>query len=357
MSNVSKFWSPLVAQLQPYEPGEQPKVEGLIKLNTNENPYPPSPGVAASIDRAQIDRLRLYPDPGNGALKQALASHFGIPERQVFMGNGSDEVLGFAFQAFFMQPQPLLFPDITYGFYSVYCKLFGIDYRQVPLREDFSLDLAGFHQPNGGIIFPNPNAPTGMALPLAEIEALAQANTESVILVDEAYVDFGAESALPLIQRYPNVLVVQTLSKSRSLAGARLGFALGDEALIEALERVKDSFNPYSIDRLAELAATAAVQDVAYFEACRDRIIATREWTVGELAALGFDILPSKTNFIMARPPSMPARDMFTALRSHNILVRYFSKPRISEYLRISIGTEADMQALVTAVKRILSAS
>lgn len=355
MTTTSRYWSQLVHQLQPYEPGEQPKVEGLVKLNTNENPYPPSPLLQQRINAAQIDRLRLYPDPANSALKQALATHFGVPVSQVFLANGSDEVLGFAFQAFFRHSEPLLFPDITYGFYSVYCKLFDIDYREVPLAEDFSLDLAAFRQPNGGIIFPNPNAPTGIAVSLAEIEQLAADNTESVIIVDEAYVDFGADSAVALVDRYPNVLVVQTFSKSRSLAGIRVGFAIGSEELIEGLERVKDSFNPYSIDRLAEVAAVAAVEDVAYFEACREKIIATRAWTVARLQALGFDIMPSQTNFIMAKPGSMSAAALFAALRGKNILVRYFNKPRISDYLRITIGTDDEMAALVSAVESILA--
>ncbi len=352
----SKYWSDFVNQLQPYVPGEQPKVQNLIKLNTNENPFPPSPLVFERINQDQIGLLKRYPDPANGSLKQALVDHFSVTEQQVFVGNGSDEVLAFAFQAFFKQSKPVLFPDITYGFYTVYCNLYDIEYIQMPLGEDFSIDLTAYQQPNGGIIFPNPNAPTGIAKPLAAIEALLASNQDSVVIVDEAYVDFGCESAVSLLDCYPNLLVVQTLSKSRSLAGVRVGFALGSAELIEGLERIKNSFNPYSIDRLAEVAAAAAIEDRAYFEQCCQRIITTRQWTVEKLQAQGFDVLPSKTNFIMAKPDRMGAAELFAKLREANILVRYFSKPRIEEYLRISIGTDAEMQALVTALENIYAA-
>lgn len=354
MPTDSKYWSAFVKELKPYEPGEQPRIQGLIKLNTNENPYPPSPRVLECFGDEPLRKLRLYPDPANTALKQALAAQYSVSERQLSVGNGSDEILAFAFQAFFKQSLPVLFPDITYGFYSVYCGLFDIDYIELPLEDDFSIPLAAFKRPNGGIIFPNPNAPTGIGMPLATIESLLVANTESVVIVDEAYVDFGADSAVALIDRYPNLLVVQTLSKSRSLAGARVGFAIGSVDLIEALERVKNSFNPYSVDRMAEITAIAAVEDVDYFEDCRQKIIATREWSAGQLQALGFDVLPSKTNFIMARPPVMSAEQFFSALREQNILVRYFKKPRIGEYLRITIGTDAEMQTLVAASQKIL---
>ncbi|WP_101756749.1 histidinol-phosphate transaminase [Oceanicoccus sp. KOV_DT_Chl] len=351
----SKFWSPLVSQLEPYTPGEQPQVKGLIKLNTNENPYPPSPKLAALLDQAAINNLRLYPDPNNGGLKKALSDYLGVATDHICVGNGSDEILAFAFQGLFKPDSPVLFPDITYGFYTVYCSLYGIEYQQLPLAENFDIALDAYinHTANGGVIFPNPNAPTGIAKALDDIEALLKVNTESVVIIDEAYVDFGAESAVSLVAKYPNLLVVQTLSKSRSLAGSRIGFAVGQPDLIEALERIKNCFNPYSLDRLAELAATVAIEDVDYFQACCAKIIATREWTAAELTELGFDILPSKTNFIMAKPNTLPARELFTALREQNIVVRYFSKPRIEEYLRISIGTDAEMQALVAAVKSI----
>ncbi|ARN72890.1 histidinol-phosphate transaminase [Oceanicoccus sagamiensis] len=351
---TSPYWSDFVQGLHPYVPGEQPKVQDLIKLNTNENPYPPSPKVLQVINDEAINALRLYPDPSNSRLKQALAKHFALNEKQICLGNGSDEILAFAFQGLLKHSKPILFPDITYGFYTVYCGLYGIDYIELPLAEDFSINLADYQRDNGGVIFPNPNAPTGVGKSLDSIESLLKTNTNSVVIVDEAYVDFGSESAASLLESYPNLLVIQTLSKSRSLAGSRVGYALGHADLIEALERIKNSFNPYSIDRLAELAATASIEDVDYFNDCCQKIITTREWTVQQLQALGFDILPSMTNFVMAKPNSISAEALFTQLREHKILVRYFQKPRIEEYLRISIGTDKEMQALVTAIKSIL---
>lgn len=354
MSVPSKFWSNLVQQLDPYVPGEQPKIPGLIKLNTNENPFPPSPKVAELVTRGVIEHLRLYPDPTSSALKASLAGYFGVGENNVFVGNGSDEVLAFAFQAFFKNDNPVFFPDITYGFYPVYCGLYDVDYCEKPLADDFSIDLEGYKQANGGIIFPNPNAPTGIGMGLATIESLLQANAETVVIVDEAYVDFGGESAVSLIGRYPNLLVVQTLSKSRSLAGIRVGFAVGNADLIEALERIKNSFNPYSVDRIAELAAVAAIEDDEYFKSCCQAIIDSREWTTRQLRDLGFDVLESQANFILAKPATLTAEDLFSRLREANILVRYFNKPRIKDYLRITIGTDAEMNALVSAVKAIL---
>tara|TARA_R100000093_G_scaffold56792_1_gene29478 strand:+ start:104 stop:928 length:825 start_codon:yes stop_codon:yes gene_type:complete len=274
---MSRFWSERVRELEPYVPGEQPKIDGLIKLNTNESPFPPSPRVRDVLTDGAIDKLRLYPDPNSSALKQTIADYYGLKPEQTFVGNGSDEVLAFAFMAFFKQSRPLLYPDITYSFYPVYCQLFDIDYEMLPLADDLSINLADYRRENGGIIFPNPNAPTGRALPLSDIEALLKENTDSVVLIDEAYVDFGAESAAQLVDRYPNLLVTQTLSKSRSLAGLRLGFALGSAELIEGLERVKNSFNSYPVDRLAEAAAIVAIEDDDYFRQCRDQVIATRE--------------------------------------------------------------------------------
>ncbi|MCP3906743.1 MAG: histidinol-phosphate transaminase [Oceanicoccus sp.] len=350
----SPYWSDFVQGLHPYVPGEQPKVQDLVKLNTNENPYPPSPNVLKAISDEAINALRLYPDPKNSALKKSLAKSFALNENQICLGNGSDEVLAFAFQGLLKHNKPVLFPAITYGFYTVYCGLYEIDYVELPLADDFSINLADYQRDNGGVIFPNPNAPTGIGQGLADIEGFIKGNPDSVVIVDEAYVDFGAESAASLIDRYPNLLVVQTLSKSRSLAGSRVGYALGNADLIEALERIKNSFNPYSIDRLAELAATASIEDVDYFNHCRQRIIATREWTVEQLQALDFDVLPSMANFVMVKPNSISAESLFTQLREHKILVRYFQKPRIEEYLRISIGTDEEMQALVAAIKSIL---
>lgn len=357
MPTDSKYWSPAISRLAPYVPGEQPKVPGLVKLNTNENPYPPSPKVRQVLSDGAIDALRLYPDPQSTGLKQALAGHYRVAPEQVSVANGSDEILGFAFQAFFRHDRPLLFPDITYGFYTVYCDLFGIDYAEVPLSDDFTLDPAGYRRPNGGIIFPNPNAPTGLGLPLSTIEVLLERNPESVVIVDEAYVDFGGQSAVVLVDRHPNLLVVQTLSKSRSLAGGRVGFAIGHIDLIAGLERVKNCFNPYSVDRLAELAATAAIEDDDYFRACCRNIIATREWTVTQLRALNFEVLPSQANFLMARPPQgVDAAVLYKALRERKVLVRYFNKPRIAGYLRISIGTDADMRVFVEAARASLNA-
>ncbi len=346
----SPYWSTFVSGLDPYVPGEQPKDPGLTKLNTNENPYPPSPKVLEVLQQDTVDLLRLYPDPASLGLKSALSSLHGVSEDQVFVGNGSDEVLALAFMAFFKQDKPLLFPDITYGFYKAYCRLFEIDAVEVPLADDFSIDFAGYEQANGGVIFPNPNAPTSLLKPLAEIEALLRKNRESVVIVDEAYIDFGGESAIALLDRYPNLLVVQTLSKSRSLAGIRVGFALGSAGLIEGMERVKNSFNSYPVDRMAEAAAIASVEDNDYFEACRAKVIATREWTAEKLRELGFEVLPSMTNFLFVKPAGVDAADIFKGLRERKFLVRYFQKPRIDGYLRITIGTDEEMQALLEAL-------
>ncbi len=349
---MSTFWSPVVRELEPYVPGEQPQIDGLIKLNTNESPYPPSPKVIDVINHDTIDRLRLYPDPNSKKLKNTIAHYYGVTAEQVFVGNGSDEVLALLFMAFFQQGKPLLFPDISYSFYPVYCKLFGIDYQTIPLCEDYTINFADYAQANGGIIFPNPNAPTAIGKPLAEIEALLQQNTESVVVVDEAYVDFGAQTAIALVDKYPNLLVVQTLSKSRSLAGMRVGLAVGHKDLIDALDRVKNSFNSYPLDRIAEAAAIVAFEDETYFSRCRDQIIATRDWTTAELEKLGFKVLPSQANFVFAEPLGKNAADLAQHLRDHKILVRYFNKPRISQFLRITIGTDEQMQALIEALKK-----
>ena len=350
---MSKFWSQVVRELEPYVPGEQPQIDGLIKLNTNESPYPPSPKVIDLMTHDAIDRLRLYPDPNSKKLKNTIAGYYGVTAEQVFVGNGSDEVLALLFMAFFQQDKPLLFPDISYSFYPVYCKLFGIEAQTIPLRDDYTIDFADYPAANGGIIFPNPNAPTAIGAPLAEIEALLQRNTESVVVVDEAYVDFGAETAIKLVDKYPNLLVVQTLSKSRSLAGMRVGFAVGHKDLIDALDRVKNSFNSYPLDRIAEAANIVSFEDDDYFKSCRDKIIATREWTVSELEKLGFAVLPSQANFVFAEPVGKNAADVAQYLRDHKILVRYFNKPRINQFLRITIGTDEQMQAMINALKTV----
>src|SRR5690349_23007149 len=290
---MSKFWSDVVHKLTPYVPGEQPKLDNLVKLNTNENPYGPSPKVIEALKLEAADSLRLYPDPNSDALKAAIAETHNLKPSQVFVGNGSDEVLAHVFQALLKHDQPLLFPDITYSFYPVYCGLYGIEYKTIPLSTAFEIDINGYAQPNGGIIFPNPNAPTGIPLNLATIEQLLKKNTESVVVIDEAYVDFGTESAVSLINQYPNLLVTHTLSKARSLAGLRVGYALGNVELIEALIRVKDSFNSYPIDRFASAGAVAAMQDVEYFDQTRKQVMATRDKLTKDLVDLGFEVLPS----------------------------------------------------------------
>ncbi|KAF1066384.1 MAG: Histidinol-phosphate aminotransferase [Pseudomonas citronellolis] len=348
---MSKFWSPFVNQLVPYVPGEQPKLTRLVKLNTNENPYGPSPKVIEAIQAELNDNLRLYPDPNADRLKQTLAGYYAVQPNQVFVGNGSDEVLAHAFQAFFQHDAPLLFPDISYSFYPVYCGLYGIDHETIALDEQFQIRIEDYARPNGGIIFPNPNAPTACLLGLEAIERLLQANTESVVLVDEAYVDFGGESAIALVDRYPNLLVCQTLSKSRSLAGLRVGFAIGHPDLIEALERVKNSFNSYPLDRLALAGAVAAFEDDAYFQKTCGAVIDSRERLVVALQGLGFDVLPSAANFIFARHPQHDAAQLAAGLREEGVIVRHFKQARIAQFLRISIGTEEQNQALLDALR------
>jgi histidinol-phosphate aminotransferase len=357
---MSQYWSSLVHSLTPYVPGEQPKLPDLVKLNTNENPYPPSPRAVAAV-AAELgssgDSLRLYPDPNADRLKEAVAEFFadcGISAQQVFVGNGSDEVLAHAFMALLKHDAPILYPDITYSFYPVYCGLYGVDYRTVPLDENFQIRVDDYRQGNGGIIFPNPNAPTGCLLPLTEIERLLAAHAQSVVIVDEAYVDFGGESAVGLVNRYPNLLVVHTLSKSRSLAGLRAGYAVGHFDLIEALERVKNSFNSYPLDRLAIAGAAAAMADREHFETTRQAVISSRTRLTTELQALGFDVLPSAANFIFTRHPARDAAPLAAALRSRSIIVRHFKLPRIDQHLRITIGTDGQCDALISALREIL---
>ena len=349
------FWSPVVHRLTPYVPGEQPKLSNLVKLNTNENPYGPSPRVLAAIQAELSDALRLYPDPNAERLKQAIADYYGIAPAQVFVGNGSDEVLAHAFHALLHHPAPLLFPDITYSFYPVYCGLYGISFETVPLTEDFTLRVADYLRPNGGIIFANPNAPTGCLLPLADIEWLLERNQDSVVVVDEAYIDFGGETAITLVDRYPNLLVTQTLSKSRSLAGLRVGLAVGHPELIEALERVKNSFNSYPLDRLAIAGAVAAFEDRDHFEHTRRAVIASRTTLVAALAELGFDVLPSAANFVFARHPRRDAAALAAALRERHVIVRHFRLPRIEQFLRITVGSPEQNVALRAALGQILT--
>lgn len=349
---MSKFWSPQIHDLVPYTPGEQPKIVNLTKLNTNESPYPPAPGVTAALHQFDTDRLRLYPDPDATELKQALADTYSVELNQVFVGNGSDEVLAHAFMAFFRQNKPLIKPAITYSFYDVYADLYGIELVSMPLTENFEIDLQSYPTDNGGIIFANPNAPTGRALELGQIEALLKRNTESLVLVDEAYVDFGGESAIELVNRYPNLLVTQTFSKSRSLAGLRIGFAVGHPDLIDALERVKNSFNSYPMDMVAIKAGVASLADQAYFDECTAKIIATRENTVAQLEELGFKVLPSATNFVFAEHRYIEGGELMGFLRTKGVLVRHFSRPEIANFLRITIGTDAEMERLINTLKQ-----
>ncbi|MBX4958980.1 histidinol-phosphate transaminase [Rhizobium lentis] len=353
---MSRYWSDIVSKLRPYVAGEQPRIPGLVKLNTNENPYGPSPKALEAIGQAADERLRLYPDPAATELREAIAARFGLTAEEVFIGNGSDEVLAHTFQALLKHDLPLLYPDVTYSFYPTYCLLYGIEAIEIPVDEQFRIKLSDYDRSCGAIIIPNPNAPTGIGLPLAEVEALLAAHPDAVVVIDEAYVDFGGESAVPLISKYPNLLVVQTLSKSRSFAGLRVGFALGQRDLIEALARVKDSFNSYPLDRLAQVAATAAIKDEAWFETSRRKVIASRKSLVGELDALDFEILPSQANFVFARHKSRSGAELLAALRERAVLVRLFAKPRIADFLRISIGTDEECARLVSALKEILAA-
>ena len=352
---MSKFWSPFVKDLVPYVPGEQPKLTKLVKLNTNENPYGPSPKALAAMQAELNDNLRLYPDPNSDLLKQAVAKYYGVDAGKVFLGNGSDEVLAHIFHALFQHDLPLLFPDISYSFYPVYCGLYGIESDPVPLDEQFQIRVTDYARPNGGIIFPNPNAPTGCVLALEAVEQILKASPDSVVVVDEAYIDFGGETAISLVDRYPNLLVTQTLSKSRSLAGLRVGLAVGHPDLIEALERVKNSFNSYPLDRLAIVGATAAMKDTAYLAQTRQAIMQSRSSLTAELEQLGFDVLPSVANFILARHPQHDAATLAAQLRQRGVLVRHFRLVRIDQHLRITIGTDAQCAALVVALKDIFS--
>ena len=357
---MSHYWSTLVHSLTPYVPGEQPKLSNLVKLNTNENPYPPSPRAVAAMQAelgADGANLRLYPDPSSDRLREAVVTHFAefaLSPAQVFVGNGSDEVLAHAFMALLKHEAPILMPDISYSFYPVYCGLYDVEHVSIPLGEHFEIRVDDYARDNGGIIIANPNAPTGKLLPLSEIERLVSAHPKSVVLIDEAYVDFGGESAIALVNSHPNLLVVRTLSKSHSLAGLRVGYAVGNAALIEALERVKNSFNSYPLDRLAIVGAAAAMADKEYLEQTRSAVMQSRATLVSALAGLGFDVLPSAANFIFARHPQHDAAQLAAALRQRTIIVRHFKLPRIDQHLRITIGTDAQCQALVDALREIL---
>jgi histidinol-phosphate aminotransferase len=355
---MSRFWSAVVHGLTPYAPGEQPKLLNLVKLNTNENPYGPSPRVLEALRAELGDSLRLYPDPISERLRQAIATRHGVTAAHVFVGNGSDEVLAHTFQALLKHDAPVLFPDITYSFYPVYCRLYGIKYREVPLTGSFEIDIDDYLQANGGLIFPNPNAPTARLLAQSEIERLLQASAGSVVVIDEAYVNFGGVSAVPLVLRYPNLLVTHTLSKSRSLAGLRVGYAIGHPDLIEALNRVKDSFNSYPLDRFAQAGAVAAMEDQAYFEDTWRRVIESRQRLVAGLQKLDFDVVPSTANFVFVRHPQRTGVELAARLRGRGIVVRNFQNPaRIAPYLRITVGTDAQCEVLLGALCEILKGS
>ena len=348
-------WERNIRKVVPYTPGEQPNQPDMIKLNTNENPYPPAPKVQQVLKEMDAGDLRLYPDPSAGALVKAIADYYGLNEDQVFVGVGSDDVLAMSFLTFFNGEKPVLFPDITYSFYDVWAELFRIPYERPALDDSFHIKKEDYFKENGGIIFPNPNAPTGVELPLQDIEEILKANSGSVVIVDEAYIDFGAHSALPLISKYDNLLVVQTFSKSRSMAGMRIGFACGNPVLIKYLNDVKYSFNSYTMNRTSLAAGVAAIGDRDYFEDTCQKIMDTREWTQKELKALGFTFQDSKANFIFAAHKTCPAKQIFEALRAKHIYVRYFAKPRIDNYLRITIGTREEMEQLIRFLKEYLA--
>lgn len=348
------MWEEYVRSVEPYVPGEQPKIANLIKLNTNENPYPPAPGVYEALKNMSVDSLRKYPDPTCSCLLEAIAEFYKVEPENVFVGVGSDDVLSMAFLTFFNSKKPILFPDITYSFYDVWAELHKIPYKRVPLRDDFTVDIKDYMVENGGVVLANPNAPTGVDLPLCEIEEVLKNNRDSVVIVDEAYVDFGGVSALPLIDKYENLLVVQTFSKSRSLAGMRIGYAFGCKKIIKYLSDAKFSFNSYTMNMPALELGVAAVKDKAYFEECCKKVIATREWTKKELKALGFSFGDSQTNFIFVKHDKVSRQEIFTKLRERGIIVRALSGERIKDYLRISIGTDEEMKTVIEALKDIL---
>jgi histidinol-phosphate aminotransferase len=354
---VTRYWSELARNLSPYVPGEQPRIAGLVKLNTNESPFGPSPRAIEAVRTAGSDALRLYPDTQATRLRETLAAYHHVSSEQVFVGNGSDEVLAHAFAALLKQREPVLFPDVTYSFYPVWCRLLGIDYETVPLDVEMGIVVSDYFGRAGPVIIANPNAPTGIALPIGDIERLVAVRSDAPVVVDEAYVDFGAETAVPLIRDHPNLLVVQTMSKSRALAGLRVGYALGDASLIEALTRVKDSFNSYPLGRPAQAGATAAVEDDTYFQETRAAVMKNRAVLTAELIAIGFEVLPSRANFVFARHPDHDGASLSAALRERAVLVRHFRAPRISDYLRITVGSEPEIRQLIEALAAILAGS
>lgn len=347
-------WEKNVRKVVPYVPGEQPKEQKIIKLNTNENPYPPAPGVSRALAELDVELLRKYPDPAADVLVSAIAENYGLKKEQVFVGVGSDDVLAMCFLTFFNSEKPILFPDITYSFYDVWADVFRIPYETQPLNEKFEIVKEDYFKENGGVIFPNPNAPTGALLPLEAVEEVVTQNPDVIVIVDEAYIDFGGISALPLIEKYDNLLVVQTFSKSRSMAGMRIGYAMGDAKLIKYLNDVKYSFNSYTMNQTALAAGVEAVKDDAYFQETCKKIINTRERVKGELRKLGFSFADSQANFLFVTHEKCPAAELFEALKKEKIIVRYFKKPRIDNYLRITVGTDEEMDALLAFLKQYL---
>ncbi len=352
-----RVWENYIRKVVPYVPGEQPKIADVIKLNTNENPYPPSPKAVEAANHLDYDRLRLYPDPECSVLVETIAQRYGLDSRQVFVGVGSDDVIAMAFMTFFNSELPILFPDVTYSFYSVWADLFKIPYKRVELDDKFNIVVDSFNEKNGGIIFPNPNAPTSVYMELDNTEQIIKNNQDSVVIVDEAYIDFGGKSAYELIDKYDNLLVVQTYSKSRSMAGMRIGFAMGNERLIKALNDVKFSYNSYTMNETSLVYGSEAMKDEAYFKACVDKIIATRERSKVALTELGFTYPDSKANFIFAKHERVQASVIFEELKKRNIFVRYFKQPRIDNYLRITVGTDEQMDKLISALKEIIEAN
>ena len=350
---MSRFLSPEAQRLAPYTPGEQPRDQRYIKLNTNESPFPPSPKVLEALSRTEAEKLYLYSDPACTGLNGAIAKRYGLALENVISGNGSDEILAFAFRAFCGEGKGAAFADITYGFYEAQAALFGLEARRVPLREDFSLNVEDYLDFPGTVVIANPNAPTGMAVPAADIRRLLERNPGRVVIVDEAYVDFGAESCVPMVREYANLLVTQTMSKSRSLAGGRIGFALGAPELIVDLNRVKYSFNPYNVNRLSLLAGAAAMEDGEYSQACCKAVRETRAWTAAELERRGFTVLPSSANFLFAKSDRFPGGELYRKLKENGILVRWFGKERIRDFCRITIGSREQMEALVEQIDQL----
>lgn len=351
---MSKLWSSMAKRAKPYVPGEQPKEVNVLKLNTNENPYPPSPAVIEAIKSKAKEKLHLYPSPTLDQLKEKLAAHYGLTKDNIFVGNGSDEVLAFSFMAFFEPGKKILFPEITYSFYPVYATLYNIPYEEVPLKRDFSLQASDYFQSEGGVIFPNPNAPTSTYLPIEQIEDIVKTNENQVVIIDEAYIDFASQSAVSLVKKNNNLLIVQTMSKSRSLAGLRVGFALGHPALIEALIRIKNSFNSYTLDQLAIAGAEAAIDDKKYTEKITKKIIKTRTWVSKQMKQKGFYVIPSQTNFIFAQHVKYNAEHLFTLLKQKNVLVRHFNTDPIKDYIRVTIGTDEDMMHFLEILTKIM---